>query len=339
MMSPAGPDARTIADVTWYLIIVSAIVVAVVTAAVVATWLRARRRTSAWSDPPGPDGDDDATARSVRWLGAYVPAAILVVTFGVAVGTVIATDDEGDAPVTIDVVGRQWFWDVTYPGEGVRTANELHVPVGQRVLLRVTSADVIHSFWVPSLDRKIDLIPGHTNTLEIEATTAGRYEGRCAEFCGEQHAVMRFRVIAVSPETFNTWAQAHQQPVGPSFQPAGGANIGAGDPKRGEAAFLNVKNQCITCHAIAGYKEAVGITGPNLTYFGNRETIAAGARPNTPENLAAWIRDPNAIKSGNQMAARIGVEPGKVRISDQDIADIVAFLESQTIAIQKPQPR
>jgi cytochrome c oxidase subunit II len=145
---------------------------------------------------------------------------------------------------------------------------------------------------------------------------------------------MRFRVVAVPPDQFQRWIQQHQQPVGPALQ-AGttdAARLGSGDPLRGEKAFLNVKNLCITCHRIEGYKEAVGVTGPNLTYFGSRTTIGAGALPNTPENLKAWIHNPGAVKSGNLMATVIK----EGMISDQDLNDIVAFLESQTIPIDKP---
>ena len=138
----------------------------------------------------------------------------------------------------------------------------------------------------------------------------------------------------MAPEVFDRWVQQHQQPVGPALKPGSTdvVRLGPGDPVRGEKAFLNVKNLCITCHRIEGYKEAVGVTGPNLTYLGSRETIGAGALLNTPENLKAWIHNPGGIKAGNLMAAVIK----EGMISDQDIDDIVAFLESQTIPIEKP---
>jgi cytochrome c oxidase subunit 2 len=146
---------------------------------------------------------------------------------------------------------------------------------------------------------------------------------------------MRFRVVAVSPEVFQRWLQQHQQPVGPTLKPGTtvAARLGQGDPARGEKAFLNVKNLCITCHRIEGYKEAVGVVGPNLSYFGSRETIGAGALTNTPENLKQWIHNPGGVKPANIMSTVIK----EGMISDQDIDDIVAFLESQTIPIDKPE--
>ena len=343
---PVGDHAQRIYDLMVPVFWAALAVFVVVEGVLVYSVLRFRQRSASDAIPAQIHGN---TRIEILWTIA--PALILLViavltfrTQAINSSQPTAAEFQSGSALQIEVTGHQWWWEVRYPQQAAiaqpfATANDIYVPTGRPIQFKMTGADVIHNPWVPKLAGKTDAIPGYTNYTTFKTDQEGIYHGLCAEFCGEQHAVMRFRVIAVSPETFDTWAQAHQQPVGPSFQPAGGANIGAGDPKRGEAAFLNVKNQCITCHAIAGYKEAVGITGPNLTYFGNRETIAAGARPNTPENLAAWIRDPNAIKSGNQMAARIGVEPGKVRISDQDIADIVAFLESQTIAIQKPQPR
>jgi cytochrome c oxidase subunit 2 len=199
----------------------------------------------------------------------------------------------------------------------------------------MTSADVIHDPWMPKLAGKTDAIPGHTTMVSFRTEKPGIYRGLCAEFCGTEHAVMRFRVIAVAPDVFQSWVQQHQQPVGPALKPGttDPAQLGPGDPARGEKAFLNVKNLCITCHRIEGYKEAVGVVGPNLTYFGSRETIAAGALPNTAENLKRWIHNPGAVKPDNQMATVIK----EGMISDQDIDDIVAFLRSQTLSITKPE--
>jgi cytochrome c oxidase subunit 2 len=273
------------------------------------------------------------TRIEIMWTIA--PALILLV---IAVLTFRTQADNSVQPadaLKIQVIGHQWWWEVKYPEQNITTANDIYIPTGRPVQFIMTGADVIHDPWVPKLAGKTDAIPGYTNYTSFKTDQEGIYRGLCAEFCGEQHALMRFRVVAVAPDTFNQWVQAHQKPVGPQIQPVAGAQLGPGDPVRGQAAFLNPKNLCITCHRIEGYKEAVGVTGPNLTYFGSRTTIGAGALPNTPENLKAWIHNPGAIKSGNPMATVIK----EGMISDQDLNDIVAFLESQMIPIDKPAER
>jgi cytochrome c oxidase subunit 2 len=272
------------------------------------------------------------TRIEIMWTIA--PALILLV---IAVLTFRTQAENSVQPVDamkIQVVGHQWWWEFRYPDSNVVTANDVYIPTGRDVQFQMTSVDVIHDPWVPKLAGKTDAIPGHTTFVSFRTDKPGIYRGLCAEFCGAQHAVMRFRVVAVAPEVFQRWFQQHQQPVGPAFAPTGtdAVRLGPGDPARGEKAFLNVKNLCITCHRIEGYKEAVGVTGPNLTYFGNRETIGAGALPNTAQNLKLWIQNPGAVKAENLMAAVIK----EGMISDQDIDDIVAFLESQTIPIEKP---
>ncbi|HNP85613.1 MAG: cytochrome c oxidase subunit II [Chloroflexi bacterium SZAS-1] len=277
------------------------------------------------------------TRIEIMWTIA--PALILLVIAVLSFRTEAVNATQPADAMQIKVIGHQWWWEFQYEDKKIITANDVYIPVGRSVQFKMTSVDVIHNPWMPKLSGKTDAIPGvnNINYLSFKTDQPGIYRGLCAEFCGEEHAVMRFRVIAVPPDVFDSWVQQHQQPVGPSWQPATTdlARLGPGDPVRGEKAFLNVKNLCITCHAIGGYKEAVGVTGPNLTYFGSRETIAAGALTNTPENLSQWLHNPGAVKPGNIMSTVI--KPGVV--SDQDIADIVAFLESQTVSIEKPAER
>lgn len=296
--------------------------------------LRFRQRSESDAIPAQIHGN---TRIEILWTIA--PALILLVIAVLTFRTQAINATQPVDAMQIKVVGHQWWWEFQYEDKKIVTANDVYIPTGRPVQFKMTSVDVIHNPWMPKLAGKTDAIPGaqNINYLSFQTDQPGIYRGLCAEFCGEEHAVMRFRVIAVPPEVFDTWAQQHQQPVGPAFQPAGAdpARLGAGDPVRGEKAFLSVKNLCITCHAISGYKEAVGVTGPNLTYFGSRETIGAGAMPNTPENLSQWLHNPGAVKPGNIMSTVI--KPGVV--SDQDIADIVAFLESQTVSIEKPAER
>jgi cytochrome c oxidase subunit 2 len=329
---PAGDHAQRIYDLMVPVFWAALGVFVVVEGLLVYSVYRFRQRSE--SDPM-PAQIHGNTRIEIMWTIA--PALILLVIAVLTVRTQAENSVQPADAMKIQVLGHQWWWEFRYADSNVVTANDVYIPTGQNVQFQMTSADVIHDPWMPKLAGKTDAIPGHTTLVSFRTDKPGIYRGLCAEFCGTQHAVMRFRVVAVAPDVFQRWVQQHQQPVGPAIQPGttDAARLGPGDPVRGEKAFLNVKNLCITCHRIEGYKEAVGVTGPNLTYLGSRETIAAGALPNTPENLKRWIHNPGAVKRDNLMAAVIK----EGMISDQDIDDIVAFLESQTIPIDKPAER
>jgi cytochrome c oxidase subunit 2 len=339
---PYGDHAQRIYDLLVPVFWAALAVFVVVEGVLVYSVIRFRQRSANDAIPAQIHGN---TRIEILWTIA--PALILLVIAVLSFRTQAinstqpsAADFESGQALKVRVIGHQWWWEIRYPQQGsigqeFATANDIYIPTGRTVQFEMTSVDVIHDPWTPKLAGKTDAIPGKNNFVSFRTDQEGIYRGLCAEFCGEQHAVMRYRVVAVAPDVFDAWVQQHLQPVGPAVQPAANAQIGAGDPRRGEQAFLSTKNLCITCHRVEGYEQAVGVTGPNLSYFGTRTTIGAGALPNTPEYLAAWIRNPGAIKSGNLMAAVI--KPGTV--SEQDIADIVAFLESQTIAIEKPAER
>ncbi|KPV52181.1 cytochrome C oxidase subunit II [Kouleothrix aurantiaca] len=333
-LHPNGDYAQRVYDLMIPVFWAALGVFVVVESILIYSVLRFRQRSE---NDPIPAQIHGNTRIEIMWTIA--PALILLVIAVLSFRTQAVNATQPADAMQIKVVGHQWWWEFQYEDKKIVTANDVYIPVGKPVQFKMTSVDVIHDPWVPRLSGKTDAIPGTNNVNYISFTPQepGIYRGLCAEFCGEEHAVMRFRVIAVPQEVFDSWVQQHQQPVGPTFQAAAAdpARLGPGDPARGEKAFLNTKNLCITCHAISGYKEAVGVTGPNLTYFGNRETIGAGALPNTPENLSRWIHNPGEVKPGNIMSTVI--KPGTV--SDQDIADIVAFLESQTISIEKPAER
>ena len=326
---PAGDHAQRIYDLMVPVFWAALGVFVVVEGLLVYSVFRFRQRSE--SDPM-PAQIHGNTRIEIMWTIA--PALILLVIAVLTFRTQAENSVQPANAMKIQVVGHQWWWEFRYADSKVVTANDVYIPTGQDVQFQMTSVDVIHDPWMPKLAGKTDAIPGHTTLVSFRTDKPGIYRGLCAEFCGTQHAVMRFRVVAVAPDVFQRWVQQHQQPVGPALKPGttDAARLGPGDPARGEKAFLNVKNLCITCHRVEGYKEAVGVTGPNLTYFGSRETIGAGALPNTPENLKAWIHNPGAVKPDNLMAAVIK----EGMISDQDIDDIVAFLESQTIPIEKP---
>jgi cytochrome c oxidase subunit 2 len=215
-------------------------------------------------------------------------------------------------PLKIRVTGHQWWWDVQYqatiPSQMVTTANELHIPVGRAVLLELTSHDVIHSFWVPNLHGKKDLIPGYVTTLWIQADQPGVFRGQCAEFCGHQHAHMAFLVIAEPPKAFSAWFEAQQHPaVAPS----------EAMQQRGQEVFLSAS--CGLCHTIRG-TPAAARAAPDLTHLASRQTLAAGTLPNVPGHLAGWVVDAQRIKPGNKMPPN--------SLTGSDLQALLAYLTS-----------
>jgi cytochrome c oxidase subunit 2 len=215
-------------------------------------------------------------------------------------------------PLRVKITAHQWWWRIEYPGdrpdEQVVTANELYVPAGQPVELELTSADVIHSFWIPNLDGKHDLIPSHVLKTQILAELPGAYAGRCAEFCGYQHAHMDLLLVAKPPGEFQAWLAQQRGP---------GAEPQTASERRGQE--LVERGPCALCHTIAGTK-ALGGTGPDLTHFASRATLAAGAAPNDRQSLTSWLRAPNSLKPGAQMPA--------VALGPDDLAAVVGYLES-----------
>lgn len=219
------------------------------------------------------------------------PALVLLVIAVPTIQVIFRTQGQatsGDA-LEVTVNAYQWWWEFQYPSLGIVTANELHVPAGREVVLRLEGGDVIHSFWIPQLGGKRDVVPGRLNTLRFTARTPGEYLGQCAEFCGVSHANMRKRVIVDAPEDFERWVAAQRAPA---VEPAGLA-------AEGKTVFA--RSACVGCHRIAGISEAR--LGPDLSHFGSRRTLAAGMFPVTPESVATWIEDPPAMKPGAKMPA------------------------------------
>jgi cytochrome c oxidase subunit 2 len=214
--------------------------------------------------------------------------------------------------LSIHIIGHQWWWEVEYedgtPSQRMLTANEIHIPVGRPVVFKVTSRDVIHSFWVPNLDGKRDLIPGYTTAIWLQATRPGLFRGQCAEFCGLQHAHMAIDVTAEPEDAFNRWLDARRA----------AASAPTGDrERRGHDVFMAAR--CAGCHTIRG-TDANGRVAPDLTHIASRDSIGAGTLPNTPEHLAGWLVNPQASKPGNQM-------PPNPLASD-DMQALVAYLET-----------
>ena len=235
----------------------------------------------------------------IAWTAA--PALILAAVFVLTLGTMAEINGAGVAPaMRIAATGHQWWWEFAYGG--TKTANELHVPVNTPIDLDLTSVDVIHSFWVPELGPKMDMLPGTTNHLRVLARRAGSYEGQCAEFCGLEHAWMRLRVIVQSQAEFDRWLAAEAVP----------AVAQGGD---GERVFLS--NICVNCHTVRG-TAAAGTAGPDLTHVASRATIGAGVLPNDVARMRAWLADPQRYKPGSLMP--------RVPLSDADLDALAAYL-------------
>ncbi len=259
--------------------------------------------------PPRVHGN---TLLETAWTLA--PAAILVLVAVPTIQTVFRTD--GSAPegaLEIDVIGHQWWWEYRYPEYGIVTANELHVPQGRPVVLKLSSADVIHSFWAPRIGGKRDAIPRRQNRLAFTPDSVGVFMGQCAEFCGESHAYMGLRVVVQDSSDFAAWVAAQ------AAAPVPEDSLSELE-RRGLEEFREIRdpasNSCIACHAVEGV--SAGVLGPNLTHVASRSTIAGGMLPNDSANLARWLRDPEAIKPGSKMPV--------IGLSDNEVAALVAYL-------------
>ena len=301
-LHPAGPLAHDIASFFWVITGITTLVYLIVMGFLV----YALRRRRAGVTP------DDAMPRVLRniGIGLGITGVILVV---LAVDDFIANrrlNADQPNPIRVKVTAHQWWWEVEYvdsqPSLRVTTANELALPLGRPVMLQMTSTDVIHSFWVPNLNGKRDLLPGYTTRLALIASQAGAYVGECAEFCGFQHAHMSIDIAAKPADEFARWLEAQRTAAA---EPANDAQ------RHGRDVFLS--NSCHLCHAIQG-TEANARLGPDLTHFASRARIAAGARPNDAANLAAWIADPQGIKPGTRMPA--------TPLSGTDLNALVAYL-------------
>jgi len=295
VLDPAGPQAAHIESLWWPMFWVSAAVLTLVTLAMLYAVLRHRKKRDAVSDPeaiPAP------AAERKHALFVAIPTGLTIIAlFGLQIAS-LTTDRtlaslSTDNAVVIDVTGHQWWWEVQYaettPSLRVTTANEIHVPVGRPVVLRLQSHDVIHSFWAPNLAGKKDLIPGHETTFSFKADRAGVFRGQCAEYCGYQHANMGFLVIAEPPDQFRAWLDK-QRAVPPPPD----------DPLRQRRQEVFLASTCGMCHTIQG-TPAGGKVAPDLTHIASRQTIAAATLPNTPGNRAGWIADSQGIKPGNRM--------------------------------------
>lgn len=278
-LHPASDAARHIEWLWWWMVAVYGGVFLVTLA--LAVRAVTRRKAAADEEAGAPGG----ATRFVMIAGVVVPSLILLAMLVVSLG-VHRSLKAPETDLTLRVRAHQWWWHVEYVEAGVVSANEIRVPVGTPVRLELTSADVIHSFWVPNLHGKMDMVPDHINRFWFRADRAGVYRGTCAEFCGSQHALMGIDIIAMPPGEFERWLAEKRRPPQGLAAPAG------------KAVFFSAG--CAACHAIGG-TEAVANIGPDLTHLAERINLAASTLPNTPENLSRWIRDPQSLKPGNFM--------------------------------------
>jgi cytochrome c oxidase subunit II len=336
-LDPRTTGAARIAELGWVMIALATVVCVVVFSALVIALRTAPRRPEAEQRRSAGTGADRPADQAVIVAGMVIPVAILIFTFGYTVYTLRqvagvagvggapavaahgdhAVHGEAGAPaallaetgilpaVTVQLTGHQWWWQITYPDQQVTTANEIHLPAGVPVQVSVTSEDVIHSFWVPQVTGKVDLIPGKVNTITVRADQPGVYRGLCGEFCGLQHAHMHLRLIVTSADEYVVWVAQQQQAAAVPTTPAA---------TEGRQIFVG---QCGECHTVQGTSD--GTRGPDLTHLASRRTLGAGIHDFNRANLEGWTRDPQSMKPGNKMP--------NVPLDDGAVAALVAYLE------------
>lgn len=306
---PLSQPAQEIKELSVLVLAICASIFAVVAGLLVYAIVRFRHRAGdELSEPPQVYGSNQI---ELAWT--ILPLLIVFVLILVTSRTIADIQNRKAPPTAVHatVIGHQWWWEIRYPELGIVTANELHVPAsdgrGSRpTFLKLQSADVAHSFWVPQLSGKTDLIPNRENLMWIEPTRPGTYPGNCAEYCGTQHARMLIRVVVQPPDEFERWAKAQQQSA-------------AAETNAAEGRKVFFANSCVNCHTIGG-TSALGKFGPDLTHLMSRETLAAGAAPNTTDNLRLWVRDPQKIKVGCLMP--------NMQLTEAEVDQVVAYLQT-----------
>ncbi len=303
-----GPAARTLADMFW---IFTAVLTAVWLLTMGALLMALRRRRVAGADPLATNPATERRMTIVVSTAIGLTLLTVLALTGLSYGGQKALFSHKDGALTLLVTGHQWWWQVTYedsqPSRVFTTANEIHIPVGEPVLIKLESTDVIHSFWIPNLTGKMDAITGRQNQIQIQADRPGVYRGQCAEYCGLQHAHMGILVIAESKEDFERWRN-HQI----------SSAIAPGDPERQRGMEIFLSKPCVMCHQIRG-TDAGGKVAPDLTHVGSRRYIAAGTLETTRGNIAAWIVDPHGVKPGVNMPT--------IPLSPDEVQPLATYLE------------
>ncbi|HEU5348564.1 MAG TPA: cytochrome c oxidase subunit II [Ktedonobacterales bacterium] len=304
-LDPAGPNAEKEAGLFWLILVIATIVFVAVTGALIYMMIRYRAR------PGAPAARQIGGNQRLEIMLAAVPTIVLFVVLFATIFTMNALSQPKTSNVlTVRAIGHQWWWEFQYPDQKIVTADELYIPVNTVVHVELYSDNVIHSFWVPQLSGKTDVVPGHDNTTWIEASKIGDYRGLCTEFCGTQHAHMDYLVRAVPANQFQTWVTQQQAKAAAPTTP---------EQVKGQQLFTR---SCVGCHLIDGVNQPNKLQiGPNLTHFGSRQLIAGWVVDNNTENLKAWIHDAQAVKPGSDM-------PAFTNLSDSDVDALVAYLQS-----------
>jgi cytochrome c oxidase subunit 2 len=307
IFDPQATPAESIYRLSLLVLAVCAALFLVVGGLLAFTIVRFRRRKT--DDTHEPAQVYGSNRIEVAWT--VIPILIVVVLTMATARAVVAIQNKRVPAnaLLVTVIGHQWWWEIRYPDLGIVTANEIHVPVSTvakpaLTFLKLESADVAHSFWVPQLSGKTDLIPNRTNTMWIDPRQDGTFLGNCAEYCGRQHANMLLRVIVQSPADFDRWAAAQK------FNTSSDSRMEAA-----RATFLSLS--CVNCHSVSG-TPAIGTFGPDLSHLMSRTTLGSGVIPNTPENLRAWVKDPQVTKPGNLMP--------NMQLNSRELDELVAYL-------------
>jgi cytochrome c oxidase subunit 2 len=309
---PHSPEAARINNLSWILFAIAGCVCLLVITLILIAAFRPHPNGITADLGPGPVPAHPLWFQGRVWIvggGIVFPLVVLSAVFAIGLGVLNATPTSAGAnDLTIQVIGHQWWWEVRYPQQGLTTANEIHIPTGQTVDLELTTVDVIHSFWVPQVAPKLDLINGVTNTLVLSGVAAGEYRGQCAEFCGLDHALMSMLIVAEPPAAFDTWVAGQRQPAATPSDPLAA---------QGQQVFLS--QQCVYCHTVRG-TPANGQIGPDLTHLASRQTLAAVTMLNTAGNLGGWVIDPQGVKPGNKMP--------HTDLTSAQLQVLLAYLES-----------
>jgi cytochrome c oxidase subunit II len=309
IFAPESTPARAIVDLSMFVLGITAVIFIVVSALLVYSIVKFRATpANADREPAQVYG---STQIELAWT--IIPILIVVVLFAATARVIHAIQDapRPSTAVEVTVIGHQFWWEYAYPGLGIVTANELHIPVSESsrprpTFLTLLSADTDHSFWIPQLAGKTDLIPNRINQLWMDPHRSGVFLGQCAQYCGTQHAKMLQRVSVDTPDEFDAWVRAQQQPAAEDASAMAGRRV-----------FETTA--CINCHTVRG-TAANGRFGPDLTHLMSRATIASGAAENTPQNLRVWLKDPDAIKPGSLMPA--------MKLADAELDALVGYMQS-----------
>lgn len=306
IFNPQAPHAEAISHLFIVTLVICAVIFCIVTGMVIYSLVRFRWREG------DPDPKQLAGNKTVEIIWTVIPMIIVTVLFVMTLRAMEVADPPAPKDPDLIVTGHQWWWEAQYPKSGVIAANEIHIPVGKPMSVRLDSTDVLHEFWVPQLTRKMTTVPHAKNHIWLQADQPGTYEGICSEYCGTQHAWMRFLVVAEPQEQFDAWQKAQLAPA-----TATATATLAPDAARGWQIFQQMT--CINCHAVGG-TDAKARVGPDLTHLASRRQIGAGIAENTPENLRRWMHNPQEVKPGVKMP--------DFKLTDEQVAHLVSFFET-----------